>query len=258
LGRAQKLKQQRKEEEAKRQEVERKESYRRIIMIVGIILTMAATVGLVLLVNYLKKEEEPMTYEEAFELDQGVSTVQDEIGVSNLRGGVGMAKPSDSETQEPLPDSATSQFYILKQDSTFLDPYFTVFGEVTEGMDVVESLVANDDLLKAEIRDREDEEAGSLKEWVLETNKGNIVIRLLVEEAPLTTQHIIDLTSRGFYDELKWYRVEEWVVQTGSHVQSIESTEAEETEEPIIPEEPVEPTESGESTEPVEIPAQGE
>lgn len=253
MGRAQKLKQQRKEEELKRKEAERKDTYRRITLVVVTVLTIAVTVFLVLLVNYLKKEEEPMTYEEALALDQGVSTVQDEVGVSNLAGAVGMAKPSDPETQEPIPDSATSQFYIIKEaapeETAFLDNYFTIFGEVTEGMEVVNSLVAGDDLFKAEIRETEDEEAGSIKEWVLETNKGNIVIRLLTEEAPLTTQHIIDLTERGFYDELKWYRVEDFVVQTGSHIQTLESME---------PVEPVEPTQPGQPIEPIEIPSEGE
>jgi cyclophilin family peptidyl-prolyl cis-trans isomerase len=253
LGRAQKLKQQRKEEELKRKEAERKDIYRRITLVVITVLTIALTVFLVLLVNYLKREEEPMTYEEALALDQSVSAVQDEVGVSNLPGAVGMAKPSDPETQEPVPDSAPSQFYIIKEaapeETAFLDSYFTIFGEVTEGMDVVNSLVVGDDLLKAEIRETEDGEAGSIKEWVLETNKGNIVIRLLTEEAPLTTQHIIDLTERGFYEELKWYRVEDFVVQTGSHIQTLESME---------PVEPVEPTQPGQPIEPIEIPSEGE
>lgn len=247
MGRAQKLKQQRKEEELKRREAKRKDTLRRIVMVVGIILVIAVTVFLVLLVNHLKRAEEPMTYEQARELDQGVPTVQDEVGVPNLPGAVGMAKPSDPETQEPMPDSATSEFYIIKEatqeQTAFLDSYFTVFGEVTEGMDVVNSLVAGDDLLKAEIREAEDGEAGVLKEWVLETNKGDIVIRLLTEEAPLTTRHIIDLTGQGFYEELKWYRVEDFVVQTGSHLRSIQSTE------------PVQ--EPGEPVEPIEIPAEG-
>jgi cyclophilin family peptidyl-prolyl cis-trans isomerase len=257
MGRAQKLKQQRKEEEIKRKEAERKDTYRKITLIVVIILVIAITVGLVFLVNYMKKQEEPMTLEEAQELDNSVSTVQDEVGVSNLPGAVGMAKPSDPETQEPMPDSATSQFYIIKnaapEETTFLDSYFTIFGEVTEGMDVVNSLVLNDDLFKAEIRETEDGEGGSIKEWVLETNKGDIVIRLLTEETPLTTQHIIDLTEQGFYDELKWYRVEEFVVQTGSHVQSVLSME-----EPAQPEMPTEPIEIPTEGEPIEIPSEGQ
>ncbi|MBU1535823.1 peptidylprolyl isomerase, partial [Myxococcota bacterium] len=38
--------------------------------------------------------------------------------------------------------SAGSQFFIVHQDSTFLDNNYTVFGKVTSGMDVVDTIVA--------------------------------------------------------------------------------------------------------------------
>ena len=38
------------------------------------------------------------------------------------------------------PDSAGSQFFIMHKDSTFLDNEYTVFGEVTEGMDTVDKI----------------------------------------------------------------------------------------------------------------------
>ena len=53
---------------------------------------------------------------------------------SHLRGIVSMARSQD-------PDSAGSQFYIVIADSTFLDRQYTVFGEVTEGMDVADKIV---------------------------------------------------------------------------------------------------------------------
>jgi len=53
---------------------------------------------------------------------------------SHLRGIVSMARSQD-------PDSAGSQFFIITADSTFLDRQYTVFGEVTEGMDVVDKIV---------------------------------------------------------------------------------------------------------------------
>jgi len=53
---------------------------------------------------------------------------------SHLRGIVSMARSQD-------PDSAGSQFYIVTSDSTFLDKQYTVFGEVTEGMDVADKIV---------------------------------------------------------------------------------------------------------------------
>ena len=54
---------------------------------------------------------------------------------SHLRGIVSMARAMD-------PDSAGSQFFIMHKDSTFLDNEYTVFGEVTEGMDVVDKIAA--------------------------------------------------------------------------------------------------------------------
>ena len=56
---------------------------------------------------------------------------------SHLRGIVSMARAMD-------PDSAGSQFFIVTKDSTFLDREYTVFGEVTEGMDVADKIVSLD------------------------------------------------------------------------------------------------------------------
>ena len=38
------------------------------------------------------------------------------------------------------PNSANSQFFIVFDDATFLDKQYTVWGEVTDGMDVVDAL----------------------------------------------------------------------------------------------------------------------
>jgi cyclophilin family peptidyl-prolyl cis-trans isomerase len=39
------------------------------------------------------------------------------------------------------PNSASSQFFIVVQDSPFLDRQYTVFGQVTKGMDVADKIV---------------------------------------------------------------------------------------------------------------------
>jgi peptidyl-prolyl cis-trans isomerase B (cyclophilin B) len=39
------------------------------------------------------------------------------------------------------PNSAGSQFFIVTSDSAFLDREYTVFGQVTEGMDVADKIV---------------------------------------------------------------------------------------------------------------------
>lgn len=51
------------------------------------------------------------------------------------RGTLSMARAGD-------PNSAGSQFFICVADTPFLDGQYTVFGEVVEGMDVVDQIVA--------------------------------------------------------------------------------------------------------------------
>jgi dolichyl-diphosphooligosaccharide---protein glycosyltransferase len=53
--------------------------------------------------------------------------------IPHERGIVSMARSSD-------PNSAGSQFFIVLNDSNFLDGQYTVFGRVTKGMDVVDKI----------------------------------------------------------------------------------------------------------------------
>jgi cyclophilin family peptidyl-prolyl cis-trans isomerase len=125
VGRAQKLKQQRKEERALKEKEAKKDVLRKVAMAVAAVLVVGATVGLIFLVNALKKEE--------------------------------AEKPKVVSTRQ----------------------------------------------------------------MVLDTSKGEIVVDLFNEDAPLTVDHITSLAEQGFYDNLRWYRVEDWLVQTGSHTQSL-------------------------------------
>ncbi len=52
----------------------------------------------------------------------------------HTRGIISMARAQD-------PDSAGSQFFIVVQDSFFLDNQYTVFGEVVSGMEVADKIV---------------------------------------------------------------------------------------------------------------------
>ena len=40
------------------------------------------------------------------------------------------------------PNSAGSQFFIVLNDSQFLDSQYTVFGRVTDGMDIVDKIAS--------------------------------------------------------------------------------------------------------------------
>ena len=51
----------------------------------------------------------------------------------HVRGTCSMARTSN-------PDSANSQFFICFDDATFLDRQYTVWGEVIEGMDLIDAL----------------------------------------------------------------------------------------------------------------------
>ena len=53
--------------------------------------------------------------------------------LSHTRGAISMARSSD-------PDSASSQFFIVHEDSTYLDGQYAIFGYVTEGMDIVDAV----------------------------------------------------------------------------------------------------------------------
>ncbi len=53
--------------------------------------------------------------------------------LSHTRGAISMARSS-------MMDSASSQFFIVHQDSQFLDTQYACFGYVTEGMDVVDAV----------------------------------------------------------------------------------------------------------------------
>lgn len=53
--------------------------------------------------------------------------------LSHTRGAISMARSQ-------MPDSASSQFFIVHEDSPHLDGQYAAFGYVTEGMDVVDKI----------------------------------------------------------------------------------------------------------------------
>lgn len=53
--------------------------------------------------------------------------------LSHKRGVISMARSQ-------MPDSASSQFFIVHEDSPHLDGEYAAFGYVTEGMDVVDKI----------------------------------------------------------------------------------------------------------------------
>lgn len=58
-----------------------------------------------------------------------------ENSLSHARGVISMARAQDY-------DSASSQFFIVQKDSTYLDGQYAAFGRVTEGMDIVDDIAS--------------------------------------------------------------------------------------------------------------------
>jgi cyclophilin family peptidyl-prolyl cis-trans isomerase len=62
------------------------------------------------------------------------------LTLKNLRGTLAMARSN-------APDSAGSQFYILKNDASWLDGNYAVFGKVVEGLEVVDKIEKGDKII---------------------------------------------------------------------------------------------------------------
>ena len=56
-----------------------------------------------------------------------------ENSISHVRGTISMARSQEY-------DSASSQFFIVQSDSTYLDGQYAGFGTVTEGMEIVDKI----------------------------------------------------------------------------------------------------------------------
>ena len=65
----------------------------------------------------------------------------------HVPGTLAMARTSD-------PNSAGSQFYIVKTEASWLDNQYTVFGQTTESLDVVQKLVKGDIMLTVTIEEK--------------------------------------------------------------------------------------------------------
>ena len=60
--------------------------------------------------------------------------------LSHTRGCISMARAKD-------PNSASSQFFIMHQDGDYLDGEYAAFGHVTEGMEIVDQICENTEVV---------------------------------------------------------------------------------------------------------------
>lgn len=133
------------------------------------------------------------------------------------------------------PDSAGAQFFIVLADQPALDNQYTVFGHVSDGIEVLQKIseAAVDEkgltterieIRHVAIRDTPAEpfvtetpqELGAYKA-VLDTGNGPITIEFFVDKAPNTVRQFMRLAAAGVYNGMAFHRVAPgFVVQTGA------------------------------------------
>jgi cyclophilin family peptidyl-prolyl cis-trans isomerase len=133
------------------------------------------------------------------------------------------------------PDSAGSQFFIVLADQPALDNQYTVFGRVSDGMEVLQKISETPvdekglaaervEIKRVTVRDTPAEpfvtetpqELGSYRA-ILDTGQGPITIEFLVDKAPNTVRQFMRLAAAGVYNGMAFHRVAPgFVIQTGA------------------------------------------
>lgn len=75
----------------------------------------------------------------------GAKIARENSGKSHIKGAVGLATRPDD------PKVGDSQFYIMLDSKPFLDGSYTVFGQVTKGMDVVSKIEVGDQVTSVSV-----------------------------------------------------------------------------------------------------------
>jgi peptidyl-prolyl cis-trans isomerase B (cyclophilin B) len=146
--------------------------------------------------------------------------------------------------QPGKPDSAGAQFFVCVTDQPALTGSYTIFGRVSEGMDVVQKIseveqtsaadgkpsgvpASRIEILTVGIRDTpppkpEPFSTESIEELaqyraVLETSAGPITVELLPAAAPEHVRNFLRLAEAGVFDGMAFHRVVRgFAIQTGS------------------------------------------
>jgi cyclophilin family peptidyl-prolyl cis-trans isomerase len=84
----------------------------------------------------------------------GGGVFQSELnGKSFVTGSLGWAASSNMQVGQGARISNDAQFFIVKSDATWLDPTYTNFGIVDQGMDIVNSIKIGDKILDITVSD---------------------------------------------------------------------------------------------------------
>jgi peptidyl-prolyl cis-trans isomerase B (cyclophilin B) len=133
------------------------------------------------------------------------------------------------------PDSAGAQFFIVLADQPALDGQYTVFGQVSDGMEVLQKIsetpadasgVAAERVAIAHVRIRDtppepfvNDSAAQLGSYraVLDTSAGPITVEFFADKAPETVRQFLRLAHAGVYNGMAFHRVAPgFVIQTGA------------------------------------------
>ena len=162
----------------------------------------------------------------------GLGVLKAEIsGEKHTRGAV------SAVLQPGKPDSAGAQFFVCVSDQPGLDGQYTIFGRVSEGIDVVQRIseapASSDgrpesriEIRSITIRDTPppepepfaSETPASLGQYraVLETSAGPVTVEFFPDRAPEHVRNFLRLAAAGVFDGTSFHRVVRgFVVQTG-------------------------------------------
>jgi cyclophilin family peptidyl-prolyl cis-trans isomerase len=162
----------------------------------------------------------------------GLGVLKAEIGGESATSGAVAAV-----LQPNKPDSGGAQFFVCVTDQPSLSGKYTVFGRVSEGMEVVqkiseapatpEGLVSDRiEIVSVDVRDTpppepepfstESVEALGAYRAVLDTSAGPITIEFFPDKAPTHVRAFLRLAAAGVLDGTSFHRVVKgFVVQTG-------------------------------------------
>ena len=140
--------------------------------------------------------------------------------------------------QPGKPDSAGAQFFVCVTDQPALDGKYTIFGRVSDGLDVVTKISETDatpdgkptarvEIVSITIRETPPPEpepfaATTPSELagyraVLDTSAGAITIELFGDKAPEHVRNFLRLAQLGVYDTMAFHRVVRgFAIQTGA------------------------------------------
>lgn len=139
--------------------------------------------------------------------------------------------------QPGKPDSAGAQFFVCVSDQPALEGKYTIFGRVSEGLDVVTKIsevpasadgkpLSRIEITSVTIRDTpppepepfstESVEQLAAHRAVLETSAGPITIEFFADKAPEHVRNFLRLAQAGVYDGMSFHRVVKgFVIQSG-------------------------------------------